>query len=199
MTKFNSDVDIDFGDRDLILQHIKHTSASMHQSSGIPRKHNSGIYVTDAPYDPINEMCSLNYVEAENRGYIKLDLLNVWLYKLVRDEQHLTELLREPDWGKLIDRQFFEKLIHIGNHYDTMFRMPETINSIPRLAMFLAIIRPGKVHLIGKSWAEVAQHIWEKDHTGYSFKKSHAVAYAHLVTVHMNLLVENPNAHNIQT
>jgi DNA polymerase III alpha subunit len=32
--------------------------------------------------------------------------------------------------------------------------------------------------------------VWDKDHTGYSFKKSHAVAYAHLVVVHMNLLEE---------
>jgi hypothetical protein len=66
--------------------------------------------------------------------------------------------------------------------------MPEAINSIPRLAMFLAVIRPAKKHLIGKTWKEVSETIWDKGSDGYSFKKSHAIAYAQLVVVHMNLL-----------
>jgi hypothetical protein len=66
--------------------------------------------------------------------------------------------------------------------------MPEPINTIPRLAMFLAVIRPGKKHLIGKTWAEVAKTIWDREEGTYTFKKSHAVAYAHLVVVHMNII-----------
>jgi hypothetical protein len=69
--------------------------------------------------------------------------------------------------------------------------MPEPVNSIPRLAMFLAVIRPGKKHLIGKTWIEVAKTVWDKGTDGYTFKKAHAIAYAHLVVVHMNLLEEN--------
>jgi hypothetical protein len=68
--------------------------------------------------------------------------------------------------------------------------MPSEVNSIPRLAMFLALIRPAKRHLIGQSWADISKSIWDKNTDGYSFKKSHAVAYAHLVVVHMNLLEE---------
>jgi hypothetical protein len=56
--------------------------------------------------------------------------------------------------------------------------------------MFLAIIRPGKRHLIGLPWAKVAETIWESTEDGYVFKKAHAVAYAHLVAVHINLIVE---------
>jgi DNA polymerase III alpha subunit len=56
--------------------------------------------------------------------------------------------------------------------------------------MFLALIRPAKRYLIGQSWSEVSKTIWDKNTDGYSFKKSHAVAYAHLVVVHMNLLEE---------
>jgi DNA polymerase III alpha subunit len=37
---------------------------------------------------------------------------------------------------------------------------------------------------------ELSKTIWYKNNDGYSFKKSHAVAYAHLVVVHMNLLEE---------
>jgi hypothetical protein len=99
-------------------------------------------------------------------------------------------MMKEPAWEKLLDRDFFEKLIHIGNHYDTMIKM-EPITSIPRLAMFLSLIRPGKKHLIGKSWREVGETIWKIDDGGYSFKKSHGVAYAHLVVIHMNLLAED--------
>jgi hypothetical protein len=66
--------------------------------------------------------------------------------------------------------------------------MPEPVNSIPRLAMFLAVIRPGKKHLIGRPWNEVSKTIWNKEEGVYSFKKSHAVAYAHLVVVNMNLI-----------
>lgn len=185
--KFNSDIDIDFGDRADVLSHIDVIPAAIRKDGDI-RRHNTGVHPTQIPYDPQNNVAAINYTEAESRGYIKLDFLNVWVYKLIRDEQHLTELLQEPDWSRLQDQKYFEKLIHIGKHYNTMRMMPEVINSIPRLAMFLAIIRPGKKHLIGKSWSEVAKTIWDRTEDGYTFKKSHAIAYAHLVIVNMNLI-----------
>lgn len=188
--KFNSDVDIDFGNRDLILEHIKHVPAAMRNVTPI-RKHATGVHITEIPYDAINDMANIDYSEAEKRGYFKLDLLNVHVYNQVRDEDHLKYLMREPDWNKLNDREFVEKLIHLGNHYQILQRMPEPVNSIPRLAMFLAVIRPAKRHLIGQTWKEVSKTIWDKDNEGYSFKKSHAVAYAHLVVVHMNLLIDS--------
>jgi hypothetical protein len=157
------------------------------------RKHNTGVHITEIPYDPVNDMAAIDYTEAELRGYFKLDLLNVHVYNQVRDEQHLIELMRQPDWSKLKDSKFVEQLIHLGNHYNSIQRMPEPINSIPRLAMFLAAIRPAKKHLIGLPWAEVSKTIWEKENDVYSFKKSHSVGYAQLVVVHMNLLVENGN------
>jgi len=193
--KFNSDIDIDFGNRDEALKHLKHIPAAMRKVNPI-RKHATGVYVTDIPYDSINDMANIDYSEAEDRGYIKLDFLNVHVYEHVRSEQHLIELMEEPDWDKLNDKDFVEKLIHLSNHYQSMQRMPEPIDSIPRLAMFLAIIRPAKKHLIGLSWKEVAETVWEKNLDGYSFKKSHAIAYAHLVIVHMNLIKELGNTFN---
>jgi DNA polymerase III alpha subunit len=59
--------------------------------------------------------------------------------------------------------------------------------------MFLAAIRPAKRHLIGRTWKDVNDTVWDKDQTGYSFKRSHAVAYAQLVVVHMNLLKGQKN------
>ncbi len=187
--KFQSDIDIDFGNRDEILKHIKHIPAAMRNAKPM-RKHATGVHVTDVPYDALNNMANIDYTEAENRGYLKIDLLNVHVYSQVRDEEHLIELMREPDWNMLKDRQTVEKLIHLSNHYNSMQRMPEPIDSIPRLAMFLAVIRPAKKHLIGQTWKTVAESVWEKESGEYHFKKSHSVAYANLVVVHMNLLSE---------
>jgi len=185
--RIDSDIDLDLGDRDKLLQLISHTPASIRKNDTV-KKHPTGVYITDIPYDPINKMSSLDYDIANDRGYFKLDILNVHVYGQIRDERHLKELMREPQWGKLTDPIFVEKLIHIGNHYNTISKMPEPVNSIPRLAMLLAIIRPGKKHLIGLPWVEVVKTIWDKEEGNYSFKKSHAIAYAHLVVVHMNLL-----------
>lgn len=185
--RIDSDIDIDFGDREQLLKLIPHTRAAMRNNT--LRPHATGIYVTDIPYDPVNNMATIDYVLAEKRGYFKLDLLNVHVYQKVRDEQHLVELMTtEPDWSMLRDYEKMKSLIHLQNHYQNIKKMPEPIDSIPRLAMFLAAIRPAKKHLLGKTWAEVAKTIWDKEADGYSFKKSHAIAYAHLVVVHMNLL-----------
>ena len=188
--KFKSDIDIDFGDRTQALNLLPHHPAGIMREGQLIR-HNTGVYVTDIPTDPFTGIASIDYKEAETRGYTKLDFLNVSLYTQIKNEQHLNDLIaQEPTWDLLYDRDFCSLLIHIGNHYDTLIKMPEPVNSIPRLAMFLAIIRPGKRHLIGQTWAEVAKTIWDATEDGYVFKKAHAVAYAHLVAVHINLIVE---------
>jgi len=189
--KFQSDIDIDLGDRTQALAHINHVPASILRDGKLV-KHNSGIYVTDIPVDPYTGQASIDYQAAELRGYVKLDLLNVSLYTQITSEEHLTELMqKEPAWDRLYDSEFFARLIHVGSHYDTLLKMPEAVNSVPRMAMFLSVIRPAKRHLIGKKWAEVAATVWDKPlDDGYYFKKSHAVSYAHLVVVNMNLLTQ---------
>ena len=187
--RIDSDIDIDFGSRNKLLELIKHTSAAMRNVNPI-RKHATGVYVTPIPYDPILDIANIDYTAAEKRGYFKLDLLNVHVYENVKDEQHLNQLMREPDWSKLKDKSFVEKLIHLNNQYYNLEKMPEPIDTIPRLSMFLAAIRPGKKHLIGKAWSEISKTVWDKGTDGYVFKRSHSVAYAQLVVVHMNLLGE---------
>lgn len=187
--KFTSDVDIDFADRQKILSIIPHIDASIIHDDGTITSHNTGVYVTEIPQDPFTNRAGIDYRAAEDRGYIKLDFLNVGLYNQVQDEEHLLELMNtEPPWHRLYEPEFCSQLIHLGNHYDTLIKMPEAVNTIPRLAMFLAVIRPAKRHLIGKTWVEVAKTVWDKPaDNGYYFKKSHSVGYAHLVVVNMNL------------
>lgn len=190
--KFRSDIDIDFGNREQALKLLDHTPASILRDNQLV-PHNTGIYVTDIPQNPFTGTASIDYISAEQRGYVKLDFLNVSLYTQIKDEAHLQTLMTtEPLWDLLYEREVCEQLIHINQHYNTLIQMPEAVNSIPRMAMFLSVIRPAKRHLIGRSWAEVARSVWEKPADGeYYFKRSHAVAYAHLVVVNLNLFCEN--------
>jgi len=185
----SADVDIDFADRKQILDFIKHTPARQENNSEV-RRHNSGVFVTDIPVDPINQCSSLDYREAEARGYFKIDLLNVSIYKDVRDAEHMNMLLeREPVWELLEEEEFCEMLFHMRGHYDICKKMkPRTVLE---LAAVLAMIRPAKRHLIGKPWDQVMKKVWipPKDNE-YYFKCSHAVSYAMAVKLHMNLLVE---------
>jgi hypothetical protein len=183
------DIDLDFGDRDAILSCIQHIPAAMLRDGQLAR-HVSGVYVNDIPRNSITATAAIEYQTAEQLGYIKLDFLNVNLYRQIQDPDHLTRLMeRPPPWHRLNEPEFFSQLIHISNHYATMRRMPEPVNSIERMAMFLAVIRPSKRHLIGQRWSRVAQTVWQVSEDGtYGFKRSHSIAYSTLVMVHMNMI-----------
>lgn len=186
------DIDIDFGDRDAVLKLIQHTPASMLRDGELV-KHNTGVYVNPIPTDPFTGLSSLDYETAEQLGYIKLDLLNVHVYNQIRDEAHLNELIsKDPLWEMLRHREFVEQLIHLNNHFGTVQQhFPDTLD---KLAMILAIIRPAKRHLIGKTWREISESVWTRPDDGsYFFKRAHAYGYAQLVWVHMNLLTQLPD------
>lgn len=188
--KFKSDIDIDFADRDIIINLLDVTPASIIRDGKLI-KHNTGVYATNIPTDPYTGQSSLDYGVAEDRGYVKLDFLNVHLYKQVRNETHLLELMKEPNWNKLYDPAICSQLIHINQHHATLLSMPEPVDTVARLAMLLAVIRPAKRHLIGKTWKEVGLTVWDKPvDDSYYFKKAHAVSYATLVVVNLNLLAE---------
>jgi hypothetical protein len=184
----SADIDIDVPNRDAVLKLIQHVPARLESGTSV-RKHNSGIYVTDIPHDPINGCSALNYEVAEQRGYFKIDLLNMSVYGLVKSPEHYQEMLsKEPPWSRLwTDGPWASQLVHVGNYTDLLKRMKP--DSIPRMAAFISIIRPGKAHLQMKPWSEVFASVWDGDDSrGYTFKKSHAVSYAALVALHMNLL-----------
>lgn len=184
----SADIDIDFADRDSILGLIQHTPARQH-TQGQVRRHNSGVYVTKIPYDPINDCAAIDYEQAEQRGYFKLDFLNMTVYSLVKDHTHYQQMLDEsPPWTRLWqDPVWASQLIHVGNYTDLLQSMRP--DSIPRLAAFISIIRPGKAHLQNQTWDRVFESVWDGDDSrGYTFKKSHAISYAALVTLHMNLV-----------
>ena len=183
------DIDIDFADRDLALSRIKHIRASrLDRNDTVP--HNTGIYLQSIPVNPITNLSTIDYKTAEDRGYFKLDFLNVSIYKDVRDEEHLKTLMEtEPLWDLLEQDDFSSLLFHV-NGYGSILRQMKP-KSILQLAAVLAMIRPAKRHLIGETWTTVMETIWTKPTDGeYYFKKAHAVAYAMAVAVQMNLICE---------
>jgi hypothetical protein len=118
----------------------------------------------------------------------KIDCLNVNIYKEVKSEQELVELMiQEPDWDMLKDPKIVENLFHLNGHYNIVSKLePKTIE---QLAAVLAIIRPAKRQLMYKDWIDITKEVWTKPTDGsYFFKKSHAVAYAQAIVVQMNLI-----------
>jgi DNA polymerase III alpha subunit len=186
------DIDIDFFDRDNALKLIKHIPASRVEDNQI-KKHNTGVYLQEIPVDQVTGLSSINYTEAEQRGYFKVDFLNVSIYKDITSEEELVRLLKiEPLWDLLEQKEFCDMIFHVNGYHDLVARLrPRTIE---QLAMFLAILRPGKKHLMPKceslGWDSIKDEIWEKTDDSYSFKKSHAVAYSHAIVVQMNKICE---------
>ena len=183
------DIDIDFLDRTKALDIIKNVPAAISENGSF-KKHNTGVYCHAIPYNPLTNTANIDYKLAEDRGYFKLDFLNVSAYQGVRDEEHLNRLLHtEPLWDLLEQREFSDILFHVNGHHGVLYEMKPT--NILQLAAVLAMIRPAKRHLIGKTWDEVNADVWVKpEGDEYYFKKAHAVAYAHVIVVQMNLICE---------
>jgi DNA polymerase III alpha subunit len=187
------DIDIDFASRDLVLDKIKHAVAARIDSNDA-KKHNTGVYCHEIPVNPLTGLASIDYDEAESRGYFKIDFLNASVYNDIRDENHIIELLKvEPLWDLLEQKDFCDMIFHVNGYHELVATLKP--KNIEQLAMFLALLRPGKKHLIPicqeKGFDAIKDEIWVKNEDAYTFKKSHAVAYAHAIVVQMNRICES--------
>lgn len=181
------DIDIDFADRDILLSKLPHRVAQLDNG----KKHNTGVYVTEIPCNPLDNLSTIDYKTAEDRGYYKLDFLNVHIYKDVKNEAHLQELTkREPLWELLEHHEFCSQVFHLAGNEELVKKLAP--KNLEQLAATLAIIRPSKRHLAKlKNWNQIYKEVWLKPHdNSYYFKKAHAFSYAMAVVVHMNLLCE---------
>jgi hypothetical protein len=183
------DIDIDFADRSRVLDIIKHVPAVMAEG----KKHNTGVYCHEIPVNPLTGYAAIEYESAEDRGYFKIDFLNVSAYTGVRDEAHIKELLAvEPLWDLMYEKDVCDKLFHINGYHTLLADLKP--KSISELAMVLALIRPGKKHLLPvcreKGFEAIKDEIWTRTEDAYFFKHSHAVGYAHLIVMQLNLICE---------
>lgn len=185
-----TDIDIDFYDRSTALADLNYVLAAELRGKE-RRRHLSGVYFHDIPIDPLDGLAVWDYQTAEQKGFFKIDFLHNTIYKDVRDEAHLVELLStEPPWEVFDDREIIASLAHIGDYFNIIQIIQP--RSIEDLAICIALPRPGKVHLINKPRSEINREIWMKTDK-YYFKKSHAIAYASAIVVQLNLMIEQAN------
>ena len=111
------------------------------------------------------------------------------VYSLIKSPEHYQQMLdKPPPWSRLwTDPDWAKQLVHVGNYTELLKTMRP--DSIPRMAAFISVIRPGKAHLQNQDWTQVFAQVWDGDASrGFVFKKSHAISYAVLVALHMNLI-----------
>ena len=188
--KIDFDVDIDLANRASLIELLTCTPASIRDSEGNYSRHNTGVYLQRIPRFPLSGISRIDYKTAEAQGWFKVDLLNNSIYQGVRDNDHLAELMnREPIWELFEHEDIVSQLAHVNNYPDLLaYYKPK---SLEELAMIIALVRPAKKHLIGKTLEEIRTEIWQRpDHETFFFKKSHSFAYAMSIVVQLNLLVE---------
>ena len=187
------DIDIDFLNREDLLSKIPHIVAGRYERDEY-KKHSTGVYLQKIPFNPCTNIATIDYETAESRGYFKIDFLNVSAYQGVRDEEHMVQLINtEPLWDLLYEADVCDQMFHISGYHMLLSVLKPS--SILELATVLALIRPGKKHLTDKCIKEgfesIQDEVWTPSADGeYYFKKAHAIGYAHVIVMQLNLLCE---------
>jgi hypothetical protein len=152
--------------------------------------HPCGIYPQDIPVDLVTGFSAIPFKEAEDLGYSKIDFLHLGIYDYFETRKEIEELLElEPDWGLLTLPQEQAKLFQLSKHGDILSLVKP--KNIEELADVLALIRPGKKQFakLYLSQKESTRRIlYAKDEQGYSFKKSHAIAYSLVIVFQLHLI-----------
>lgn len=186
------DIDIDVSDRITALYGHACISASLFHSGDLKR-HPTGVYYQNIPVDPITGGASFPTGKGEDDiagslGYYKIDVLSNHAYDLVESPDHLNELLEKPvDWNLFLEKKIVEQLHQLGNQFEIVDAYEP--KSIDDLACIIAVIRPAKRHLLGQPYEVLHKEVWKKETDGYSFKKSHAYAYALSIVAQLQSIV----------
>lgn len=200
------DVDLDVGDREAALAALSDITIASQLVSDESKlvEHKTGLYLQNIPTDPLEGWATYPYDIAEDLGYYKIDVIPFKVYEGVESEAHLAELLAHAesedfDWLRFLDGKYYShpntdlRVTHLANHMDVVEQYPP--QSVEDVAILIALIRPRKKYLIGEPWEVVKDKIWKKlpeedsDKKGnYFFKKSHAVAFALVILIHLQLL-----------
>lgn len=186
---FSADIDIDFPTSFNPTKIFPWTRASQ-VKNGYLTPHVCGVYPQNIPVDQVTKTSAIPYKEAEELGYIKVDMLHLGVYDHFSSREEIQELLQiDPDWGLLLIPEEQKKLFQLSQHGDVLNTVKP--RSIEELADVLALIRPGKKQLAKLYVAQresTRRILYAKDEKGYSFKKSHAIAYAMVIVLQLHLI-----------
>lgn len=184
------DVDIDFKTDFDPLDYFKTAIRASRVENKTLVKHNAGAYFQNIPVDEQTGLAAIPFEQAEEIGYFKIDFLHLSILDKVKSKEQIRILLRkEVDWSLFQNKEIVHQLFQIKNHFDVVYQAKP--KSVEDLADIVALIRPGKRGLLNsyiKNKSDVRKHLYKKEDNQYSFKKSHAIAYALTIILHLHLL-----------
>ncbi|MGI0075882.1 MAG: hypothetical protein ACREAU_00570 [Nitrosopumilaceae archaeon] len=184
------DIDIDLKSSFFPEKYFPECVRASRVENQILTKHNTGVYFQTIPVDSWTNLAAIPYKEAENLGYVKIDFLHLSVLDIFESKQEIRALLKkEPNWDLLQSRENVSKLFHLHNHYDIVRQVKP--KSVIEIADCLALIRPGKKHLIEaylKDRDATRPVLYKKSKDGYMFKKSHAVSYSLTIVLQLHLI-----------
>jgi hypothetical protein len=152
-------------------------------------KHPVGVHFQNIPVDPVTKLSAIPYDHISEHGYFKIDMLHISVLDSFTSKQDIKKLLKkEPNWNILLDSNHTHKLFQLNKHYELLKKVKPT--SIMELADCIALIRPGKMILLNKYIANKSfiRPILYQKQSSSDYKKSHAVAYAHIVVLQLHLI-----------
>jgi len=116
--------------------------------------------------------------------------LHLSVYDHFQSREEIEALLElEPDWGLLQIPSEQVKLFQLSKHGELLSAVKP--RSTEELADCLALIRPGKRQLLKLYLVQreaTRRILYARDESGYSFKKSHAIAYALVIVLQLHLI-----------
>lgn len=187
MTRRSFDVDIDVCSS--INREAYGTRAAIYnEETGRVLVHPSGVYIEPVPVDGMTGHAAFDYMRGDGVGLFKVDILTNTSYDAFVDKDDLLKNANiEPEWDLLKKRKVVEKLPHLSKHFDLVEKVAPT--SIIELADCLALVRPGKTHLIDsylENRTSTRRTLYQRPKEGIFFKKSHAVSYAMMIVAILN-------------
>lgn len=185
------DIDIDTPTKFDPTKIFKQAVPASMVKDGVLVKHPCGHYFQNIPVDPHTDLAAIPYEQAEELGYFKVDFLHLSVLDHFASKAEIRMLLTlEPNWNLLLNEQNVSKLFQIHRHSRLLAKIHP--RSVQDLADCIALIRPGKRHLIDDYLTnrdEIrAKHLYTKDEEGYTFKRSHAIAYAMTIVLQLHLI-----------
>lgn len=153
--------------------------------------HPSGVVLDDIPVDKETGLSSIDYKTATKLGYVSVDMLTNTSYDQFTSKQEVIDLSeKEPNWNMLKEIKYVKKLPHISNHFEILNQVEP--KSIDDLADVLALIRPGKAHLLERylrNKKSTRRELYKRATNEQAFfKKSHSYSYALMIVTIMNKL-----------
>lgn len=157
--------------------------------NGELKKHPVGFYFQDIPVDKVTNLSAIPYKDAEEYGYMKIDMLHVNILEKFESKEEMRQLQKkEPKWELLEDKNVVKKLFHLGNHYNTVSRVKP--RSIQEVADVFALIRPNKITLLDKYLKNpdrIRPELFTK-RDAKDMRKAHAIPYAILIVLQLHLI-----------